>query len=132
MKINHPNSFIAFFSIPYKSTNISVPNVVKLPIYTNRWTSRTLEFLADHVQILKPNAQAPAIRVFRIPTRFVVLSKRERLCSGKNKKKIAFRKVRNAEMVVIVLNFIECHQSYWTMNSKFEKFVTSEKISYYA
>ena len=76
MKISQPNSFIALFSIPNKSTNISVPKVVMLPIYTNRWTSLTLEFLADHVQILKPNAHAPAIRVFMIPTRFVVLSKR--------------------------------------------------------
>jgi len=42
-----------------------------------------------------------------IPTRFVVLPKSERLDSGKNKKEIAFRRVRIAEIVVIVLYFIE-------------------------
>ncbi len=45
-----------------------------------------------------------------IPTRFVVLPKSERLNSGKNKKEIAFRRVRIAEIVVIVLYFIESIQ----------------------
>lgn len=105
-KINHPNSLIALFRIPNKSTNIRIPKVVILPRYTICRTSGALVFLADHVQIPKPNAQAPEIRVFKIPTRFVVLPKRERLYSGKNKNETAFRRVRNAEIVVIVLNFI--------------------------
>jgi len=49
--------------------------------------------------------------VFIIPTRFVVLPKSERLYSGKNKKEIAFKIVRIAETVVIVLNFIEIIQN---------------------
>jgi hypothetical protein len=62
--------------------------------------------LASHVITGRSSAQAPEIRMFMIPVRFVSRSTKERLKTGAKRKKEALMNESMAATEVIVLYFI--------------------------
>lgn len=105
-KISHPSLFIAPVIIPLRSITTNIHKVVSIPYDTSRRTSGYLISFASHVITPKPSAQAPEMRVFIIPVRFVSRPNSDRLKTGAKRKKEAFINVSMAAIEVIVLYFM--------------------------
>jgi len=105
-KINHPSLFIAPVNIPLRSITTSIHKVVSIPYDTRRRTSGYWISFANHVIIPKPSAQAPEIRVFMIPVRFVSRPRSDKLKTGAKINKEALMIVSMAATEAIVLYFM--------------------------